>query len=129
MALPAIALRLLLWLVRRYGVRIAGAILVWIGIELGEDLIEGAAKEIGADAVKQLKQANEEAKQTAAAGRSPVSHVENSVLGEVLRQLREHTHEQERETNEWDNPLDEPANLARQELCDWEKFENADPCA
>jgi len=128
MALPALALRLLLWLGKKYGWYIAGTLLVWLGIELGEELLEGAAEQVGADAVAQVRQGNADAKAKKARGADPVGDIDRSIIGQVLAHLRQETRE-EQPTPEWDNPYDEPEQLARDELCAWERLENADPCA
>ena len=127
-AIAAVALRLLLWLGRKYGWYIAGTLLVWLGIELGEELLEGAAEEVGADAVRLIKQGNADAKAKKAHGTDPVGAVDRSIIAEVLAHLAP-LRQDESTPPEWDNPYDEPEQLARDELCAWERLENADPCA
>jgi len=107
-----IVLRLLLWLIRRYGVSIAVSTLIWMGFEIGESVIQGVTDTLGEAAAREVKRAVAKPDKP----QKPSADVV-AAINEFLAMAPP--------TNEgpWKSPDQEAAEMVVQECAAWIEFE------
>lgn len=114
-----ILVRLALWLLKRYGARIAVATLLYMGFEIGANVVEGVAEQAGRDVARDF--AAEARNQQAA----PLvrSRPDQSVLEEVAHFLQANKQGQEEAAKPWASPDAEADELVALECDAWRNFD------